>query len=62
MNTVYASDLMEILSQYTTEELKKIKIFINNETYDDITLEKHDAFKVQDIEVNEEINTLYLEI
>lgn len=62
MNTVYASDLLEILNQYTPEELKKIKIFINNETFDEVNLERHDSFKVQDIEVDEDLNVLYLEI
>lgn len=62
MNTIHASDLLEILNQYTEEELKHIRLFVNNETFDDITLEKHDSFKVKDIEMDDKLKIIYLEI
>lgn len=62
LNTIHASDLLEILNQYTEDELKHMRIFVNNETFDDITLDKHDSFKVENIEVDDKLKIVYLEI
>lgn len=58
---INALDVKEILEQYTEEELKNMKVHIENISFDDVLLDFRDSFKCDNIVISNDNKTLILE-
>ena len=58
---ISALDIKEILEQYTDEELKNMKVHIENTSFDDVSLDFRDSFKCDNIAISNDNKTLILE-
>ena len=58
---ISALDIKEVLEQYTDEELKNMKVHIENTSFDDVPLDFRDSFKCDNIAISNDNKTLILE-
>lgn len=58
---INALDIKEFLEQYNDDELKSMKVHIENISFDDIILERGDSFKCDNIAISKDDKTLILE-
>ena len=58
---INALDIKEFLEQYNDDELKDMKVHIENISFDEITLEYRDSFECDNIATSKEDKILILE-
>lgn len=58
---INALDIKEMLERYTDDQLKNMKVYIENTSFDDVLLDIRDSFKCDNIAVNNDKKTFILE-
>lgn len=58
---INALEVKEMLEQYSDEELKNMKVHIENTSFNDVILDFRDSFKCDNIAISNDKKTLILE-